>query len=191
MPIDARGPGRYRDLTSRPAFTLIEAVVMTVILGLLTSIALLAMSGIAFSSRFSTETTELMSMLRQACSSAAQGNKRFEVKFDLAQQSYLIRELTPANYGQQPLEEEVIDQRQLDDHCRLLNVEFDDGVKTDEEFSVANFRAGRAGWQRGGKILIADSSGKEYSIVVNRLTGVVSLERGDVQILVTQDDTAQ
>jgi len=132
-----------------------------------------------------------MSTLRKACSSAAQGNKRFEVKLDLAQQSYILRELTPANYGQPPESEEVIDERQLDEHCRFLYVEFDDGVTTDEEFSVANFRAGRAGWQRGGKIVVADSSGNEYSIVINRLTGAVKLENGDAQILVTQDDTAQ
>jgi type II secretory pathway pseudopilin PulG len=174
-----------------PGFTLIETVVMTIILGLLTSMAMLYISGIAFSSKFSTQTTELVSTLRKAYGSAMQGNKRFEIKLDLAQQSWLLRTLTPANYGQPAEQEEVIDERQLDDHCRLLYVEFDDGVTTDEEFSVANFRAGRVGWQRGGRILVADSSGTEYSIMINRLTGEVTLEKGDVPILVTQDDTQQ
>jgi type II secretory pathway pseudopilin PulG len=172
-----------------PGFTLIEAVVMTIILGLLTSMAMLNISGIAFSSKFSTQTTELVSTLRKAYDSAMQGNKRFEVKLDLAQQTWLLRTLTPANYGQPAEQEEVIDERRFDDYCRLIYVEFDDGVKTDDEFSVANFRAGRVGWQRGGRIIVADSSGAEYSIAINRLTGEVKLQKGDVPILVTQDDT--
>jgi type II secretory pathway pseudopilin PulG len=195
MPTEDCRPVRCRIVTAlrrRPsAFTLIEAVVMTIILGLLTGLVMLNISGIAFASRFSTETTELVSILRQACNSAMQGNRRYEVKFDLAQQSYLLRTLTPANYGQPVEDEEIIDERQLDEHCRLLYVEFDDGVSTSEDFSVANFRAGRAGWQRGGRILLADRDGHEYSILVSRLTGSVALEKGDIQILVTQDDTAQ
>lgn len=172
-------------------FTLVEAVVMIIILGLLTSIAMLDLAGIAFSSRFSTQTTELISMFRQACSAASQSDRRYEIKLDLAQQSYLLRVLTPSNYGLPPEEEEIIDERQLDENCHLLYVEFDDGVTTDEDYSVANFRAGRAGWQRGGRILLADSSGEEYSILINRLTGVVTLKKGDVGILVTQDDIGQ
>jgi type II secretory pathway pseudopilin PulG len=173
----------------RPGLTLIEAVVVTIIVGLFASFAMLNLSGIAFSSKFNTQTTELISTLRQAYSAAMQGNKRFEIKLDLAQQSYFLRELTPANYGQPVEQEEVIDERQFDDNCHLLYVEFDDGVTTDEEFSVANFRAGRVGWQRGGRILVADSSGTEYSITINRLTGEVLLQKGDVPILVTQDGT--
>jgi type II secretory pathway pseudopilin PulG len=195
MPTETCKPARCRTVTTLrrrlPAFTLIEAVVMTIILGLLTGLVMLNVSGIAFASRFSTETTELVSMLRLACNSAMQGNRRYEMKFDLAQQSYLLRTLTPANYGQPVEDEEIIDQRQLDEHCRLLYVEFDDGVSTSEEFSVANFRAGRVGWQRGGRILLADRDGQEYSIMISRLTGSVTLKKGDVQILVTQDDTAQ
>jgi type II secretory pathway pseudopilin PulG len=193
MPTEMRGnlrrSGPVPMRVHPPGFTLIEAVVMTIILGLLTSIAMLNISGIAFGSKFSTETTELISTLRKAYSSAMQGNKRFEIKFDLAQQSWLLRTLTPANYGQPAEQEEVIDERLLDEHCRLLYVEFDDGVTTDDEFSVANFRAGRLGWQKGGRILVADSFGTEYSITINRLTGEVTLEKGDVPILVTKDDT--
>jgi Tfp pilus assembly protein FimT len=194
MPTEVYPVTCRRRIAMRPissGFTLIEAVVMTIILGLLTSIALLNLSGIAFNSKFSTETTELISTLRQAYGAAIQGNKRFEIKLDLAQQTYLLRTLTPANYGQPPENEEIIDSRQLSEHCRLLYVEFDDGVVTDDDFSVANFRAGRAGWQRGGKILVTDSAGNEYSIMVNRLTGAVTLEKGDVEILVTQDDSGQ
>jgi Tfp pilus assembly protein FimT len=188
---DLRRGGSVPMRSHRSGFTLIEAVVMTIILGLLTSIAMLNISGIAFSSKFSTQTTELVSTLRKAYDSAMQSNKRFEVKFDLARQSWLLRSLTPANYGQPAEQEEVIDECQLDSHCRLIYIEFDDGVQTDEEFSVANFRAGRVGWQRGGRIIVADSSGTEYSIAINRLTGEVKLQKGDVPILVTQDDTKQ
>jgi Tfp pilus assembly protein FimT len=174
-----------------PGFTLIETVVMIVLIGLLAGMAMMNISGIAFGSRFSTETTELVSTLRQAYGAAIQGGKRYEIRLDLAQQSYLMRTLTPANYGQPPEQQEVIDERQLDDQCRIEYVEFDDGVATDQDFNVANFRAGRAGWQRGGRILVVDSAGTEYSIMVNRLTGVVTIEKGNVPLLVTQDDTTK
>jgi Tfp pilus assembly protein FimT len=175
----------------RTGFTLIETVVMVVLIGLLVSMAMLNVSGVAFKSRFSTETTELMSLLRQAHAAAVQSGKRYEIRLDLAQQSYLLRVLTPTNYGLPPEQQEVIDERQLDEQCRVVYVEFDDGVKTDEEFSVANFRAGRAGWQRGGRILLVDSSGNEYSIMINRLTGAVTIQKGDIPLLVTQNETAK
>ncbi len=195
MPTDARHVVRNRvgagEVPWRPGLTLIEAIVVTIILGLFAGFAMLNLSGIAFNSRFDTETTELISTLRQAYSAGVQGNKRFEVKLDLAQQSYLLRALTPANYGQPAENDEIIVSRQFGENCRLIYVEFDDGVVTDDDFSVANFRAGRAGWQKGGKILLTDSAGREYSIMVNRLTGSVNLEKGDVEILVTLDDSEQ
>jgi Tfp pilus assembly protein FimT len=112
-------PTDARPMARNAGFTLIEAIVMTVLLGLLTGMVLLNVSGIAFSSRSSMETAELVSTLRQAYGSAIQGGRRFEVRLDLAQQSYLMRTLTPANYGQPPEQEEVIDERQLDDQCRI------------------------------------------------------------------------
>lgn len=175
----------------RAGFTLIEAIVMTVLLGLLTGMVMLNISGFAFSSRTSMETAELVSTLRKAYSSAIQGSQRFEVRLDLAQQSYVLRELTPSNYGQPPEQQEILDERKLDDQCRIEYIEFDDGVATDQDFNVANFRAGHAGWQRGGRILITDSSGTESSIMVNRLTGAVTVEKGNVPLLVTQSDTSQ
>jgi hypothetical protein len=64
-------------------------------------------------------------------------------------------------------------------------------LTTSAAFNVANFRAGRAGWQRGGRILVTNASGGEYSIMVNRLTGAVTVEKGNVPLLVTQDDTSK
>ena len=45
------------------------------------------------------------------------------------------------------------------------------------------FRTGKAGWQYGGKIVVADSEGNEYSIVINRLSRMIQLKPGDVKIL--------
>ena len=61
---------------NKSGFTLIEAIVMTVLLALLTGLVLVNISGLAFGSRFSTETTELVSMLRQAYSSSPQTPSR-------------------------------------------------------------------------------------------------------------------
>jgi uncharacterized protein YhaN len=52
----------------------------------------------------------------------------------------------------------------------------------------AKFRAGRAGWQFGGKIVLLDAAGHEYSIVINRISRIVNLQNGDVEFLQPQDD---
>jgi hypothetical protein len=48
---------------------------------------------------------------------------------------------------------------------------------------IAMFRAGHSGWQYGGKIVLLDEDEQPYSVVVNRLNRLVTLEEGDVEIL--------
>ena len=81
------------------------------------------------------------------------------------------------------LEEEVIVYNQLNENCRFVYVLFDDLVETDEDHQIAKFRAGRAGWQNGGKIVLYDQDEQPYSIVVNRINRMVVLKQGDAGIL--------
>ncbi len=59
-------------------------------------------------------------------------------------------------------------------------MEFDDGKATSQD--RAKFRAGPRGWQYGGKIVLADEQDRLYSILVDRLSRMVRLVDGDVQL---------
>jgi hypothetical protein len=50
----------------------------------------------------------------------------------------------------------------------------------------ARFYAGHSGWQYGGKIVLLDGDGNPYSVIVNRISIVISLLPGDVEILAPQ-----
>jgi hypothetical protein len=60
-------------------------------------------------------------------------------------------------------------------------VEFDDGDYTTE--ATAKFRAGRSGWQYGGKVVFENEDGQYFSVVLNRISRLIRLEDDDVQIM--------
>ena len=60
---------------------------------------------------------------------------------------------------------------------------FDDLGETDEDHQEAKFRAGRAGWQNAGKIVLLDSDGQPYTVIVNRINRTITLHKGDVEML--------
>ena len=62
-------------------------------------------------------------------------------------------------------------------------MQFDDLELTDDDNEIARFRAGHSGWQYGGKVVLLDDAGNEYSIVINRLNRLVQLENSDVALL--------
>ena len=53
----------------------------------------------------------------------------------------------------------------------------------DEENTIAHFIAARPGWQAGGKIALLDAEGNEYTIIVNRLSRIVELRKGYIELL--------
>ncbi|GAF79266.1 unnamed protein product [marine sediment metagenome] len=120
--------------------------------------------------------------MQMAASAAAESDRRYEVIIDIAEQGYTLRQITTPVLSQ-VLEEEIIVKNDLGDNCRLYYVMFDDLVETDEDYQQAFFRAGHAGWQAGGKIVLLDSNEKEYSVVVDRLSRIVTLQEGDVELL--------
>jgi hypothetical protein len=115
-----------------------------------------------------------------AATAASESDRRYEVIVDLAEQSFLLREITSPDLSE-VLEEEIIIENQLSDKCRIVYVQFDDGDYTND--GRAKFRAGHSGWAYGGKIVLIDDSEKLYSIVVNRLNRIIKLEEGDVELL--------
>lgn len=162
------------------AFTLAEAMVVIVIISLLIMIAATNLKGVITKNSFKAKSQGLISALEAAVTSAGQSNKRYEVIIDIPQQSYLLREISSSNLAD-VLDEEIITQEDFGYNCRISYVLFDDGQYTNED--KAKFRASRAGWQFGGIIVLIDSDGQSWSIVVDRMSNIVRLQEGEAQIV--------
>ncbi len=168
-------------------FTLTELVIVLVILSLFVMLAQMHLLGLLRKNTFKAQVQELISTMRMATTAAAESDRRYEVIIDLAEQSFLLRQITSPDLSQ-VLEEEVIIADSFSNNCRVVYVEFDDGDYTNE--GKAKFRAGHSGWQYGGKIVLLDENERPYSVVVNRLNRMIVLQEGDVPLLVpkTKDE---
>jgi Tfp pilus assembly protein FimT len=164
---------------SRPGFTLAESMVVTVMVSLLIILALPNFKGVITKNSFKAKSQALVSALETAVTSAGQSGKRYEVIIDIPQQSYTLREISSSNLAD-VLDEEIIATEDFGANCSISYVLFDDGQFTNED--KAKFRAGRSGWQFGGIIVLLDSEGQPWSIVMNRLSNIVRLEPGEAQI---------
>ncbi len=165
------------------ALTLTELIVVLVAISLFILLVPLNLFGILTKGTFNVQAQELVSTLQMAASAAAESDRRYEVILDITEQSYTLRQITTPDLSE-VLEEEIIVKNDFSDNCRLFYILFDDGDYTNEE--RAKFRAGHSGWQYGGKIALLDSQGNEYSVVINRLSGIITLERGDFELLTPQ-----
>lgn len=162
---------------------MIEMVVVLVIISLFVSLTVANFSGLLRRSTFRAQANDLVSTMQMAASAAAESDRRYEVIIDIAEQSYTLRQITSPQLPSDVLEEEIIVKNDFGANCRVVYVLFDDLVRTDEEHQKAFFRAGHAGWQAGGKIVLLDKDEQPYSVVVSRLSRVVALREGDVELL--------
>ena len=163
------------------AFTLTELIVVLLIIWLFVLLAVMNLSGLLIRNTFRARVQEFVSTMQMAANAAAESNRRYEVIIDLTEQSYVLRQITMPDLTQF-LEEEIIVNNDFGDNCRVSYVFFDDGDYTND--GRAKFRAGHSGWQYGGKIVLLDENEQEYSVVVNRLSRVITLKEGDVELLV-------
>jgi len=158
------------------AFTLVELIVVISFLALLVLLAQTNLFGVLRRHTFRSQVQDFVSTMRMAAASAAESGRRYEMIIDLAEQSYLLREITSSDLSA-ILDEEIITQGWFGDNCRVSYVEFDDGDYTNKD--RAKFRVGNAGWQYGGKIVFIDESEQPYAVMVNRLTPIIDLVVGD------------
>ncbi|NIA17019.1 MAG: hypothetical protein GWO86_01595 [Planctomycetes bacterium] len=171
-----KGPGRDK------AFVLSEVVVVVFIVAMFATLAMFNLGGMIYNNSFKNQSYDFIEVLKMAVTAAAETGKRYEIILDFAEQTYTLREITTGLVAAEDiLEEEIILTGEFDDDFQLSYVMFDDGEATND--APALFRAGKAGWQYGGKIVVSDSHGREYSIVINRLSRMIELRYGDVGIL--------
>jgi hypothetical protein len=138
------------------------------------------LKGVIIRNSFKSKVQGLMSAIESASTSASQSGRRFEVIIDIPQQSYLLREISSSDLAE-VLEEEVIAQEDFGASCMVSYVLFDDGEFTNED--KAKFRASRIGWQYGGIIVLLDEEQQPWSIVIDRLSNIVTVQPGEAQII--------
>ena len=164
------------------AFVLSEVVVVVFIVAMFAMLAMFNLGSMIYNNSFKNQSHEFIKVLKMAATAAAETGRRYEVILDFAEQTYILRQITTGLVAVEDiLEEEIILTGEFDDDFQLSYVMFDDGEATND--APALFRAGKAGWQYGGKIVVSDSQGNESSIVVNRLSRMIEFKYGDVEIL--------
>ena len=172
---------QYAIRNTRYAFTIAELLVVLAVISLF--VLLTQIGGIIKKNTYTAPPLVLFSTFNGAPRPAAETGRRYEITIDLIQQSYELKHITSSEiYVDRPEETpgEIIAQNNLTENCRLVYVWFDDGVDTNTK---AWFRVGPVGWQNGGKIVLYDEKEQPYSIVVNALNRMVTLEAGDIQLL--------
>ena len=167
-------------LNADSGFTLTELMVAIVVIALMAFMVQIHLFGMLRKTTFKAQVQELVSTMQMAASAAGESDRRYEVIIDIPEQGYMLREITDPDLSQ-VLEEEIIVEDIFAENCRVAYVMFDDGDATSED--RAKFRAGHSGWEYGGKIVLLDENEQPYSIVVNRLNRMITLEQGDVGLL--------
>ncbi len=165
-------------------FTLAETMVVLVLVGLMVAMAQLNIFSLLGRSHFKGAVQDFMNTFRMAIKASVETGRRYEITIDLDEQSYQLREITGDNLGE-VLSDEVVLQANLPADCHIDRVEFDDGEVTEQ---WAKFRIGHAGWAYGGRILLSDDDGHQYTILINRLNRMVELVNGESELLARKDD---
>jgi prepilin-type N-terminal cleavage/methylation domain-containing protein len=161
-------------------FTLTELIVVVLMVSLFVLLAMTNLSGLLARNTFKAQVQEFVSTMQMAASAAAESDRRYEVIIDLAEQRYTLRQITGSKLSQD-MEGEIIVQNDFTDKCRVVYVEFDDGESVND--TKAWFWVGHSGWQYGGKIVLLDEDQQPYSVVVNRISRIVAMRKGDVGLL--------
>ena len=171
----------------RRALVLVEMLVVMVIIGLMTAMVTINFSSAFTKAKFKREVNAFINVLKMAQNGAAESGKRYAVILDFDEQSYTLRQFDSLSLDIIPDEKAIITTGYFTDECYLDWVLFDDFEYAIEETAYeARFYAGHSGWQYGGKIVLLDADGNPYSVVVNRLSRVITLQPGDVEILAPQ-----
>ena len=171
---------------ARAGLVLAELVAVVTIIGLLLMVSIFNISGAKSSSRFKSQANELVFTLQRAIRSSSKNSNNYSIIINIPEQSYILRHIKTTELYEISNEKEIIIEKYLTPDCQIAYVEFDDAEGTDEQNAIGHFITGRSGWQAGGKIVLLDADGTEYTIVVNRLNRIVELKKGFVELMPTR-----
>jgi len=171
---------------SEKALVLVEMIIVIIILALMTTITTFAFPEMIGRTKFKKQADSFIRTMTMAQNAAAQTDRRYAVILDLDEQTYTLRQFASLDLETIPEEEAILKIGYFTDDCQLDYVLFDDYTVTDEDVYQARFMAGHSGWQYGGKIVLLDREGNPYSVVISRISRVIKLHSGDVQILTPQ-----
>ncbi len=181
---------RQKRQMKKRAFVLTEIIVVIAIISMFAVLAMVNIPGLINTYSFKSEVSDIISTLRMAITSAAENDKKYEVIFDITEQIYTLREITSPDLSE-IFAEDIIQTSRLSNKCTIYYVQFDDFESTlaeDSDELKAVFRAGRTGWEYGGKIVLLDSEQQTYSIIVNRLSRTVEMQKGEVELLIPKHE---
>lgn len=161
---------------------------------MITALSLIAFSAAFGKTKFQKQADSFINTLKMARTAAAESDKRYAVILDFDEWTYTLREYVTLAMDVLPFEEAVLKTGLFTEQCQLDYVVFDDltdtrdwDLENTEYFRVVLF-AGHSGWQNGAKIVLRDSDGNPYSVIVNRLTPIITLYPGDVDMLLPQQN---
>ncbi len=177
-----------RSIKKARGLVLTELIIVLSIIAMMVSITMLSLAGVFGRSEFEKRAYKLISVMKLAYNGAKTSERKYAVVFDLEERIYFLREFVTLDLMTLPEEEAIIETGYFDDDFQLDYIIFDDlddtrDIPDGEIVTRVSFKAGRAGWQYGGKIVLADGNGNPYSIVLNRLTGNIRLIKGDAEFL--------
>ena len=167
------------------------------LIGLMAMVATLSFGAMWGNLRFKRKAEELVGVFQMAYNAAAESDRRYQVSLDRTHQGYVFREYTETNIHYDRFifenalnglyDNSLIGLKYFGDHAELETVEFDYYTESDlaedmESVDVYHFIVGHSGWLAGGKIILWDSDGMPWTIVIHRFAKPVELFKGEVDI---------
>ena len=173
------------------ALVLVEMLIVLGIVVFLTTLVTLNFTGAVGRTEFQKQAYEFINTLKMAQNAAAESDRRYAVVLDFIEKTYTLREFASLDLATIPDDVAVIKVGNFTEHCQLDYVVLDDLRDTrdeGEDIESVRFLAGHSGWLFGGKIVLRDADGYPYSVLVNRISRVITLNEGDVEIMEPLED---
>jgi len=184
--------------SSRKALVLTELIIVIIIIAMMTGFAGINFTRLVGKNQFEQEAYDFIDIIKKAQAASAEGGKRYALSLDFEEQSYTLKEFAQPYFEiiEDDQQTPIMHQGYFTEQCYLDYVVFDDGYDSryppeGEQTYIVHFFSGRSGWDFGGNIVLIDTDGYPYSIVLNRLSRTVELLPGeDYEVLqpVYKDD---
>ena len=162
-----------------PAFVLVELIVVLVIVSLMTTIAMIALTPLFGKTKFKKQAREFINVLQLAQNTAAESERRYVVILDLDEQAYTLRQFATIEEERVLEDEPILTEGYFTEEFRFEYVLYDDGFDTrypgeGDIVETVWLWAGHSGWRFGAVVVLSDIDGNMYSIILNRLNRTIA-----------------